>query len=79
MKYKAILRPAFKKFLFAPLHTISVGRNLLFMCQKVLVAILKMPLQIVQAQMKIFVKSSLVKANTVCHLSLAVLTLLNCN
>ena len=30
-------------------------------------------------QMVIFIKSSLGKANTVCHLTLAVLTLLNCN
>ena len=37
MKYKAILRAFFKKCLFAPLHTISVGRNF-FMCQKVLIA-----------------------------------------
>ena len=36
MKYKAILRPSFQKCLFAPLHTISVGRDF-FMCQKVLV------------------------------------------
>ena len=27
MKYKAILRPSFKKRLFAPLHTISVGSD----------------------------------------------------
>ena len=27
MKYKAILRPSFKKCLLAPLHTISVGRD----------------------------------------------------
>ena len=27
MKYKAILRPSFKKCLFAPLQTISVGRG----------------------------------------------------
>ena len=27
MKYKAILRPSFKKCLFAPLQTISVGRD----------------------------------------------------
>ena len=27
MKYKAILRPSFKKCLFSPLHTISVGRE----------------------------------------------------
>ena len=27
MKYKALLRASFKKCLFAPLHTISVGRN----------------------------------------------------
>ena len=27
MKYKAILRPSFKKCMFAPLHTISVGRD----------------------------------------------------
>ena len=27
MKCKAILRPSFKKCLFAPLHTISVGRD----------------------------------------------------
>ena len=30
MKYKAILRPSFKKCLFAPLQTISVGRDFLF-------------------------------------------------
>ena len=30
MKYKAILRPSFKKCLFAPLHTISVESDLLF-------------------------------------------------
>ena len=27
MKYKAILRPPFKRRLFAPLHTISVGSD----------------------------------------------------
>ena len=37
-----------------------------------------MPLQIVQAQMKIFIKSRLVKVNTICYLTLAVLTLFNC-
>ena len=37
-----------------------------------------MPLEIVQVQMKIFIKSSLVKVNTVCHLTLEVLTLFNC-
>ena len=31
MKYKAIFRPSFKKCLFAPLHTISVERNFLFL------------------------------------------------
>ena len=30
MKYKAVLRPSFKKSLFAPLHTISVGRDCFF-------------------------------------------------
>ena len=30
MKYKAILRPSFKKCLFATLHTISVESDLLF-------------------------------------------------
>ena len=27
MRYKTILRPSFKKCLFAPLYTISVGRD----------------------------------------------------
>ena len=74
MNYKAILRPSLKKCLFAPLQTISVARDFFH----VLVATLT-PLRIVQVQMVIFIKSSLVKANTVCHLTLAVLTLLNCN
>ena len=30
MKYKAILRPSFKKCLFAPVHTISVGKDFYF-------------------------------------------------
>ena len=77
MKYKAILRASFKKCLFAPLHTISVGRNFSHVPESTNSGFNALP--IVQVQMVIFIKSSLVKANTVCHLSLAVLTLLNCN
>ena len=76
MKYKAILRPSFKKCPFAPLSQLE---GTCFSCVPESTSSDLMRLRIVRVQMKNFIKSRLIKANAVCHLTLAILIQLNCN